>query len=62
MTRACRQTCTGEDFGHDETVMSIAIAGELLRCPLCGAETEYSRSTPAGRHATPGVDGGRPPA
>jgi hypothetical protein len=62
MTRTCRQACTGEGFDHDATVMSIAVAGALLRCPICGAEAEYSRSRPAGRHATPGVDGGRPPA
>jgi len=42
VSAACRRSCAGESFSHDETVMSIARALDdrvQLRCPLCLAET-----------------------
>lgn len=48
----CRRLCHGEGSDHDPTFMAIAKADELLRCPLCGAEAEYSRSAPAHIRAT----------
>ena len=33
-----RQRCSGVAFEHAPTFLSIAVANELLRCPLCGAE------------------------
>mgnify|MGYP000513047964 FL=1 len=57
----CRQTCSGEGFDHDPTFMSIAVAGELLRCPICQREAEYSRSAADDTDATPRVDAGRTP-
>ncbi|WP_157969601.1 hypothetical protein [Haloplanus rubicundus] len=44
MTAVCRQTCTGDRFEHAETVMSIAKANELLRCPICRREVRLSGS------------------
>jgi hypothetical protein len=58
MTRACRQRCTGGCFDHDETVMSIAVAGRLLRCPICRREVEIGPASDEIR-ATPGVDAGK---
>jgi hypothetical protein len=57
----CRRLCHGEGFEHTPTFMSIAKAGELLRCPLCGAEAEYSRSAPAHVRATPTPQRARTP-
>ena len=39
---AARQRCTGVAFDHEPTFLSIAVANELLRCPLCGAEVVLS--------------------
>ena len=57
----CRRLCHGEGSDHDPTFMAIAKAGELLRCPLCGAEAEYSRSAPVHDRVTPTPQGSSPP-
>ena len=57
----CRRLCHGEGFDHAPTFMSIAKAGELLRCPLCGAEAEYSRSAPTHDRVTPTPQRSSPP-
>jgi len=41
-----RQVCTGTDWEHDPTVMSIARAHRLLRCPICGAERRLDGQQP----------------
>lgn len=39
---ATRQRCTGVAFDHAPTFFSIAVANELLRCPLCESEVALS--------------------
>jgi hypothetical protein len=49
----CRRICRGEGFDHDPTVMSIATAGETLRCPICRKEVGLSGKS---SDATPRVN------
>ncbi|MFC6987545.1 hypothetical protein ACFQJD_00255 [Haloplanus sp. GCM10025708] len=56
MTRACRQRCSGGPFDHEEIVMSIAKAHELLRCPICRREVPLPEEEGGIGDATPGVD------
>jgi hypothetical protein len=54
----CRRLCHGEGFDHDPTFMSIAKAGELLRCPICRREARIRPSAADDVDATRGVEAG----
>jgi hypothetical protein len=57
----CRRRCSGDGFDHDPTVMSIAVAGELLRCPVCLREAEIGPSGAGHVDATPTPEARRTP-